>query len=263
MQRHRDQHALAEMADRGHEDRPAREAPVFLRLRHVLVFEAQRVKLEGRAVIVVMRRDHRLAAARIAAHRVDGDRVIGGDQPGVDQRPDEADRPGRIAAGVGDPAGVGDALALAGRHLGKAVFPVRVDPVRGAGVEELWRRGAETVGQRRRFLGGGIRQAQDDEVDLRHDVASRGGVLAVRLRQTPQRDRRQRLEACTDADDPVVPASPSMNTLGLLVAIVLLQGQSSGYARKTAKNKRCDRKAAFAFFGTRLRRLQSSSPDGR
>ena len=46
--------------------------------------------------------DHRLAAAGVAAHRVDRDRIVGRHQARVDQRPEQRDRAGRIAAGVRD-----------------------------------------------------------------------------------------------------------------------------------------------------------------
>jgi hypothetical protein len=55
------------MPDRGHEDRPPRKARETLYLWHVLVFETESVKLEGRTAVAIMRLDHRSAAAGIAA----------------------------------------------------------------------------------------------------------------------------------------------------------------------------------------------------
>src|SRR5207248_6699572 len=110
---HRYEHPLPEMPDRGHKDRPPRQPAIKLRLRHMLVFEAKRVKLEGGAALVVMRFDHLPAAAGIAADRVDRDGVIARQDAGVDERPDQRNRAGRVAAGVGDLARGSDALGLA------------------------------------------------------------------------------------------------------------------------------------------------------
>src|ERR1044071_1981393 len=70
MQWHRHQQPLPKMSDRGHKDRPPRQPAIKLRLRHMLVFEAERIKLEGRAGLAVMRFDHLAAATGIAADRV-------------------------------------------------------------------------------------------------------------------------------------------------------------------------------------------------
>jgi hypothetical protein len=48
MQRHRHQHALPVVADRRHEDRPPRQLRIELRLRQMLVLEAEAIELEGR-----------------------------------------------------------------------------------------------------------------------------------------------------------------------------------------------------------------------
>src|SRR5262249_10421551 len=80
------QHALAEMPDRGQENRPPRQACEELYFRHVLVLETKPVKLECRPPGAVVRLDHRSAAAGIAADRAYRDRVVGRDEPGLDER---------------------------------------------------------------------------------------------------------------------------------------------------------------------------------
>src|SRR5205823_9858295 len=124
------------MPDRGQEDRPPRQAGVALDLRHVLVLEAERVQLEGRPAGAIMRLDHGPSTARIAADRAYRDRVVRWDDPRLDQRAQQTDGAGRIAAGIADFARYRDLLGLVGRHLRKAIGPFWVDPVRGAGIEQ-------------------------------------------------------------------------------------------------------------------------------
>ena len=166
----------------------------------MLVFEAKRVKLEGGAAVAVMRFDHLPAAAGIAADRVDCDGVIARQDAGVDERPDQRNRPGRVAAGVGDLARGSDALGLALRHLGEAIGPIGIDAVRRAAVEQLGHGVAEFVGHRGRLARGVVGEAQDHEIDLGHHVAARLRVLAICRRQAFQRDRIERLEAGADAE---------------------------------------------------------------
>ena len=68
--------------------------------------------------------DHRLAAARIAAHRVDGDGIVRRHQARIDQRPQQRNAAGRIAAGIGDLPRGADLVGLVRRELRKAVGPV-------------------------------------------------------------------------------------------------------------------------------------------
>ena len=88
-------------------------------LGHVLVLQAQRIGLEGRRVARFVGLDHGAAAARIAADRGQGDREVGGQQAGVDQRAHHGDGAGGVAARVGHAVGLGHRLALAGRQFGK------------------------------------------------------------------------------------------------------------------------------------------------
>src|SRR3984885_779211 len=71
MQGHADQHSLAEVADRGREDRPRRQDGIELDFGHVLVLELKSVELKGLRLARLIVLDHRLAAARIAADRAD------------------------------------------------------------------------------------------------------------------------------------------------------------------------------------------------
>jgi hypothetical protein len=68
---------------------------------------------------------------------------------------------------------------LAGIHLRKAVDPAGRDAVRGAAVDDLRAIGAERVDQRHGLLGGLVRQAEHDQVDLAHDGEARSLVLAL------------------------------------------------------------------------------------
>ena len=88
-------------------------------------------------------------------------------------------RAGRIAAGVRDfPRGT-DLVGLVRRQFRKAVGPVGRDAKRGRGIQHLRRRGAHAVDQLDRLLGGVIRQAEDDEIDFRHQRLLGFRILAL------------------------------------------------------------------------------------
>ena len=107
-----------------------------------------------------------------------------------------------------------DRGALAVRHLGKAIGPARRDPVRGRGVDHL---DAVALDQRHRLARRVVGQAEDHSVGAVQQLAARLGVLAPRR---VDRDDLQVAPAGQPLADlrPVVPASPSMNTLGAMVA---------------------------------------------
>ncbi len=88
--------ALAVMPNRGHEQRPP-SASHQRNLRHVACSRPA-VELERRAAGRLVRRDHRLAAARADTALI-ADRIVPQDQPGIDQQANQRDR-GRIAAQV-------------------------------------------------------------------------------------------------------------------------------------------------------------------
>ena len=139
MQRHRDQHALPEIADGRHEDRPPLQPRIDLQLRQVLVLEAEPVKLEGRRGAGLIGLDHALAAAGIARDGVDGDRMVRRDQPGIDERAQQRDAAGRVAARIRDAVGIGDLLGMAGLEFGEAIDPARRDAMGGRGIDDLGR----------------------------------------------------------------------------------------------------------------------------
>ena len=154
----------------------------------MLVFQAKAIQLKRWAVCGLVRLDHRLAAARVARDGVDGDRVIGWDQPRIDQRADQADPARGVAARIGDVLCLGDLVRLVGRHLGEAIDPIRIDPVRGAGIQHF-RCGVAQGGRHSGgFLGGIVRQAKDDQVHFGHDVTPSGRITASIGRQALERD---------------------------------------------------------------------------
>ncbi len=123
--------------------------------------------------------DQRLAAAGVARDGVDRHRVVGRHQPGVDQRPQQRDGAGRIAAGVRHSPRLGDERALLRRQFRKAVDPARRDPVRGRGVDDPRSAGRQSVGDRDRLPGGIVGQAQHDEIHFLHQRALGRRVLAL------------------------------------------------------------------------------------
>src|SRR6478735_6285230 len=127
MQWDRYQHALAKITHRRHEDRPPREMRIKLSIRNMLVLETKAVELEGRRAAILEARDHGLAAAGIAAHCIDGDRIILRQQAGIDQRPQQRDRTGWIAARIGDFPFRPYLVGLVGLQLRKTVSPVGRD----------------------------------------------------------------------------------------------------------------------------------------
>src|SRR5690348_159216 len=98
------------MPDRGQEDRPPRQPREGLNFRHMLVLETECVKFEGRSAGAIMRLDQGSSTARIAADRAHRDRVVGWDDPRLDQRAQQTDGAGRIAAGIADFARYRDLL---------------------------------------------------------------------------------------------------------------------------------------------------------
>ena len=146
------------------------------------MLEAEPVELERRRSAALKTRDHRLAAAGISAHRVDGDGIVRRQQPGIDQRSQQRHRAGRITAGIGNlPCGL-DLVGLVRRELGKAIGPVGRDAERGGGVEHPRPPRPHAVDQRDRFLCRIVRQTEDDEIDLLHQRPLGGRILALLLR---------------------------------------------------------------------------------
>ena len=183
MQRHADQHPLAEVADRGLEDRPRGQAGIELDFGHVLVLELKPVELERRRLARLIGLDHRLAAARIAADRADRDGLVLGDHAGIHQRAQKRDRAGRMAARIADLAGFGDRLPLPRDELRKAIGPAGRDPMGGRGVDHAGRVRAHGVDETRRLFGRLVRQAKDHDIDFAVELLLGGRVLARLGRQ--------------------------------------------------------------------------------
>ncbi len=185
VQRNGQHDALAVVAVGRQEDRPHLQAGMVLDLGHMLVVQAQAVHLQRRCAGAgrLMLGDARLAAARVARHRVDGQRLRGRQQAGVDQRPQQGQRAGGIAAWVADARGCGDARRLAGRQLGQAVDPARRRAVGRAGVDQPHTRPPH---QRDGGAGGVVWKAQQGDVAGVQRLGAAGGVAALGVGQGQQ-----------------------------------------------------------------------------
>jgi hypothetical protein len=164
----------------------------------VLVLEAEAVELEIRRGARLVGRDHRIPAAGIAGDGVDRDREVGRHDPGLHQRPQQQDGTGRVAAGVGDARGGRDPRRLLRRELRQAIGPVRVHPVRGAGIQQLGRICAQRGGQRRALLGGVVGQAEHHQVHLGHQRLPRLRILAASRVDGADGDMWQQIQPLAD-----------------------------------------------------------------
>ncbi|MDT4821170.1 hypothetical protein FQZ97_543330 [compost metagenome] len=186
LQRHGQDDALAEGAVRGYEDRPRRQAGVPFDFRRVLVRQAQPIKLERRPLrsagpFVGVHAG--APAARIARYRMHRHRVIGRHQACPDQRAQQRDGAGGIAARVAHAQGLRNQPALVRIHFGKAVHPSRVRAMRRTGVDHADRRihdGSRRLA--RRLVG----QAQDRHVAGVDGLGAALRVLAFGLGQRHQ-----------------------------------------------------------------------------
>ncbi|MNT26802.1 hypothetical protein D3C72_1623970 [compost metagenome] len=79
------QHALLEVAHRGHKDGSAGDAGVVHDFRQVLVRQAQGVQLEQRGFALLVGLDHGAPATRVAADRRQCQREISRDQARIHQ----------------------------------------------------------------------------------------------------------------------------------------------------------------------------------
>ena len=150
-------------------------------LGDVLVRQAERVELEGGAALALVGFDHGATAAGVAGDGVDRDRMVVRDDAVGDQRPQERDRTGRIAAGIADALGFRDARGLAAVELGEAVDPFRIGAKRRAGVEQLGRAALVALDrgdQVHRGARGVVGEAEHHQVDAPHDLPPRGGIAA-------------------------------------------------------------------------------------
>src|SRR5512136_3051802 len=129
----------------------------------MLVFETERVKLESGRSALFISLDHLPPAAGIAGDGVDRQRLMGLDYARVDERPQQSDGAGGVAADIGHARGAGDSRSLIRAELRKAVDPARRDTMRGRGVEQTRRLFAERVTKRDRLPGGVVGQAEDGD----------------------------------------------------------------------------------------------------
>ena len=188
VQRHLDDHAAIGARDGGREQRRMLQPGVTLHFRDVLVGDIERVgAVGGRLRAAFEIGDHAFAAAGIAGHRVHGQRPVGRDQPGAHQRPDQRQKAGGIAAGIGDPLRLRDRRELRRIEFGEPVGPAVRDPVRGRGVDHA---GAIVVDQLDGFARSVVGQAQDDEIGVVQRRLARLGVLALCIVQRDDRDLR-------------------------------------------------------------------------
>ena len=192
------QHALAEIAHRGHKQRAALETGVGHDFRDVFVLQAQGIGLEqgGFASLKVL--DHGAAPTGEATDRGQGHREVGGDQPRVNEGAQQGDGAGGVATGVGHTLGLNHGLALARDQFGEAVDPTWGHAVRCGGVDDFGSLASKAVDHGDRFTGVVVVQTQDDQIDLRHDLALGLGVFAAVGRDGHQLDVGHALEAFAD-----------------------------------------------------------------
>ena len=160
-------------------------------LGHVLVGQRQAVEEMRRGDRIRMIRvfhlgNHLLAAAGIAGHGIDGDGIADREDAGGAQRPDEADRTRRIAAGIGNEACRLDLVALVAIHLRKTIGPVRMDAEGGGGVDD-----ADIVVARHhlhRFLRRVVGQAENGDIGAVQHVLAHGGIAPLGFRNGQQLD---------------------------------------------------------------------------
>lgn len=180
-----DQHAAIGSRHRRLEDRRMDDAGVLGHLGHMLVREVEAIVAERGAGVIRRVRilelgDHRLAAARIARDRVDGQRMVVRHQACADQRADEREEAGGIAARIGNSRRLGDLGRLAGLQFGKAIGPAIGHAMRARGVDHADLGGPDHL---HRLARGVIGQAKDHEVRRIERILALRGVLAVLVAQ--------------------------------------------------------------------------------
>ena len=161
--------------------------------------------------------DHRLAAARIAAHRVDGDGIVRRHEAGIDQRPQQRHRRRSDSSRGWRP------FAPSGScRPDRARAPESRRPSRGATRNAV--EASSTLGAAAPMLSisatvslrGLVRQAEDDEVDLLHQRALGAAHPCACRRRCSSPRRRSAARRRSRMPRPVVPASPSTNTVGFV-----------------------------------------------
>ena len=130
MQRHTHQHALLEITDRGNKNRPLIKIGIGLQFRHMLVREAQTVKLEMRRGTRFISLDHGFASTRITRYRIHRDRIIDKNKTRVDQGSDQRNAARRIASGISYKMRAFNHIALRRMQFSKTIDPTGCNPMR-------------------------------------------------------------------------------------------------------------------------------------
>jgi len=224
MERNRDQHSLSEISDRRDEQRGGRQSCEGRDFRHMLMFEAERVKLERRRLVRLISLDHLAPAPGIARDGVNRHRHVGGDKTGVDERAQQRYGARRITAGVGHARRVRDFFGLSGREFGEAIDPARRHAMRGRRVEQTRRALAQFVAELDRLARGVVGQAQDRQVDAGEQIALGARILAL-LRAIETISKSLRPASRSRISNPVVPESPSMKILGMVPPLRNVKGR--------------------------------------
>jgi hypothetical protein len=201
MERQLHEHALREVADRGNEDGAAHQACVLHDFRQMLVLQPQGIDLVGRGAARSVGLDHGAPAARVAAHRGEYHRVIGRERAGIHQRTQQCNGARGIAPRIAHALCPGNGFTLARGQFRKAEHPAIGGSVRGRCVDDAGLPCASLTDlfhHRCRLARGFVVQAEDDQVDSRHQLAFGRGILALFRRDAHELDLRHLLEPLAD-----------------------------------------------------------------
>ena len=176
-----DPHAGVEGAHGRNEQRRGPQPRVLDHLGDVLVHPLERVgrrvrEREEPVLGILPALDQRPPPARVSGERVDGDRGVAREESLLEERPQPEDDGRRVAAGVRDPGGLGDARPLLGLELGQPEDPARRHSMGGARVEHAHVGFVDPVD---RIASGLVGKAEDDDVRAVQGLPSSPRVLAL------------------------------------------------------------------------------------
>ena len=210
-------------------------------LAHMLVGKVQAVGAEARRTLardgLLVALDHLAATAGVPRHRVHADREVGRQHLPLAQRAHQRQEAGRIAARVGHSLRRGHRRPLRPGQLREAVDPARRRAVRCAGVDHA---GPTVADQPHGLAGGGVRQAEHDQVDLVDDAALDRRILRRVSAQADQLDLVARGQALTDLE--TGRAMLAIDVDAGLAHSLLLSAQVRRHTKKAAE---------YAAFGSR------------
>ena len=148
----------------------------------MFVLQAQAVEFKSGRRAGLVSLDHLAAATGVAGDGRQAEREIGRHQAGIDQRADQRNRAGGVAARVGHALGRHHCFALAADQLGKTKHPARRSAVRAGGVNDFgYFFGAgllHAVDHGNRLSRRVVVEAQNHQIGLRHQRAFGCHVLA-------------------------------------------------------------------------------------